>query len=148
MGRRDCKLLYEFLKSQRLMSLATTDGFNLWSSCIKFVSDRNLNIYFVSGNYTKHVRNIMQNSKVSMSVVDIQKTFNGEKLFFQARGFCGKLGKLNSEKILDRWNKKFTDKTMSVEDLGKNDSSIFKAVLTKVKYVDTSLAEKVIEFDF
>ncbi|MFC1600623.1 pyridoxamine 5'-phosphate oxidase family protein [Patescibacteria group bacterium] len=146
MGLKDCRLLHKFLNSQKLMSLATTSGFSLWSTPLKFWNDKFLNIYFISGGYTKHANNITNNHRVSLSVFDSKQAPN-EKLSFQASGFCEKLNGLTSEKILDKWNKKFESRTVTLEDLKRIDSSIFKIVLTKAKYTNTNLYEKVLEID-
>lgn len=130
------------------MSLGTTDGFNLWSACVNYISDENLNIYFISGNYTNHAINIVQNNKISMSVAGSKQINEGDKLVFQARGFCGKLDESRTTIILDKWNAKFKSKTMNIEDMKRTDSSMFKIVLTKAKYINTNLEDKVLEFDF
>lgn len=146
MGVKDCRLLHNFLNSQTLMSLATTDGFNLWSNCVDFLSDKNLNIYFISGNYTNHVGNIMKNHKISLGVLGYQHG-NGDKHIFQASGFCGRLNGAGKASVLEKWNEKFADRIVTAEELERNDLSLFRIVLTKVKYTDSNLTEKVLDFD-
>ncbi len=129
------------------MSLATTDGFNLWSTGVNFVSDEYLNIYFISGKQTTHVKNIIDNHIVSLTIFDSHQNSLEERVGLQARGFCGKVGILKTESILLRWNAKFSERTLSIEDLEKNDVSIYKIILTRIKFLNTGSVEKVIELD-
>lgn len=148
MNMKGCRLLHDFLSTQPLMFLATTDGFNLWSTNLNFLSDNNLNIYFINGNHTCNVNNILQNHKVALSVVEMNSDTLREKVSVRACGFCEILGKSKTEEILKKWNNKFKNNAKLAEGLEKSGASIFKIILTRMKYQNTDLVEKVIEFNF
>lgn len=147
MNENDKKYLLDYLKDQILMSLGTTDGANLWSASVYFLADKDLNIYFMSGEHTVHVKNITEDSKVSLTIADSHQKPSGEKIGFQARGICEKVNDESWPKVLEKWNLKFSDRPASPEDMKERGSSFFKIKLSKIKFFNTNLTEKVLEFE-
>jgi len=142
----DCRSLQDFLDDQLLMSLATSDKFSLWCATVYYLSDNDLNLYFISGNHTDHVKNILKNHKVAFSITD--KNHSEDVLSVQARGFCERVGESRLSKTLEKWNTKFPEKKFCIKDLNNNGASMYKIILTRLKYLNTKLPEKVIEFYF
>jgi uncharacterized protein YhbP (UPF0306 family) len=140
-------LLNDFLNNHRLMTLGTSDGLNIWNSSVNFLSDKWLNIYFVSGLSSDCADNVIEHPLVALDIMD------GEDIFFerteiQARGICEAMSEEKWPKILKLWNEKYKERELSIEDLKKHHLCLFKIVLIKLRYYDANMMEKVVEFDF
>ena len=78
----DKKKLLEFLKSNKLMSLATHSK-KLWISTVYYAVNNNLNIYFISNPKTRHGKDILLNREVACSIADSHQKVKEKK-----RGVC------------------------------------------------------------
>lgn len=62
------KLIKTYLKTGRLMSVATVTGHQPWSFNAYYVSDEKLNIYWISPLHTRHSKDIKKNKKVAGTI--------------------------------------------------------------------------------
>jgi uncharacterized protein YhbP (UPF0306 family) len=79
------KLLMDFLKSQRLMSLAT-HGQKLSVCSVYYAVDSDFNLYFISEPDSEHVQNIIANHQVACSIADSRQKVSDKKVGVQLRG--------------------------------------------------------------
>lgn len=99
------KQLLDFLKSQRLMSLATF-GNSLCACNVYFAVDDAFNLYFMSEPSSDHCKNIVQNNTVACTIADSRQKVTDKKIGVQIKGVVEKVD--DSEKIklaLSLWNK-------------------------------------------
>lgn len=109
MNQKDKKILLDFLKTQKLMSLATY-GDKIWSAHAYYLFDDDLNIYFLSPTDAIHCKNIEKNPEVSLSIADSSIKASDNKIGFQMRGNAKKVkGALMMKKIISMWNKNHKD---------------------------------------
>ena len=81
------KKLFEFLKSQRLMAIASCEG-GIWIANIYYGIDDDSRIYFISPTDTKHSQQIMKSSDVAFSVAWYDKESPGNRKAVQGLGVC------------------------------------------------------------
>jgi len=82
------KKLLEFLKSQKLLVLATNDGEGVWVANVYYGIDSDFNIYFVSRKSTKHSNHILQNPNVAFSICWFDSSNHKNRKAIQGRGVC------------------------------------------------------------
>lgn len=58
-------------------SLATNGNQGIWTCPVYFAFDKKLNLYFISLQRTRHMRNITQQKEVAISIYSSQKPTNG-----------------------------------------------------------------------
>lgn len=104
MTDQDKQLLYEYLKSQRLMSLATYDE-EVSSCTVYYAVDDELNLYFVSPEETEHVQNIKKNSQVAVTIADSHQLNSTDKVGVQIKGTAEQIVGLEVLKVVVKmWN--------------------------------------------
>lgn len=81
------KELLKFLKSQRVMVLATYDG-EPWVTNIYFGVNDAGRIYFISNKETLHGEHILKNEKVAFSTVWFNQNDIKDRIGIQGRGVC------------------------------------------------------------
>src|SRR3989344_1361423 len=81
----DKEKLLEFLKSNRLMSLATYSD-DLWISTVYYVVDNSFNFYFISNPKTKHGRDIATNKNIACAIADSHQRVKDNKKGVQTQG--------------------------------------------------------------
>ena len=59
-----------FIRSHRVLVLATTDGHQPWVAPLEYMADEDLNLYFFSTAEARHVRHLEANSAVAATVID------------------------------------------------------------------------------
>ena len=59
-----------FIKRNRVVVLATTDGDKPWVAPLEYMADEDLNLYFFSTTEARHVRHLKVNSAVAATVFD------------------------------------------------------------------------------
>ena len=62
------KIAQDYLKRNRLMTLATSDRSKPWASTVFFAFDDKFNIYFYSRENTKHCQIIKSNPNVAIAI--------------------------------------------------------------------------------
>ena len=137
----------EYLYGQKVMSLASSNGLNLCNTNIYYISDKWLNLYFISDLFAEYADNVLSHPQVASVFTDDNDQFM-KRRGIQARGICELLSENRWPRILKLWNDKYKEEQMSLEDLKKRHLCLFKIVLTRLKYYDMNLTEKVLEIDF
>ncbi len=62
------KLIKDYLKEARMMMVATVNGDQPWNCTLMFVSDENLNLYWISTPDTRHSKEIHKHKKVAAAI--------------------------------------------------------------------------------
>ena len=101
----DKEKLLEFLKSNRLMSLATYSD-DLWISTVYYVVDNSFNFYFISNPKTKHGRDIATNKNIACAIADSHQRVKDNKKGVQTQGTASIVNnKIEIVNALILWNK-------------------------------------------
>lgn len=105
MESKDERALLVYLKSQRLMGLATFDK-KPWICTVYFAADKDFNIFFVSSTRSKHCQDIEKNNKVSCVIYDSHTPNFSQKTGVQMQGIASQVrGWEKIETILKMWHK-------------------------------------------
>jgi len=78
----------KFLKSQKLMTLATHSNKEVWIANVYFGVDEKSAIYFISPKDTKHSKMIQKNSKVAFSISWFDQKNHRNRKAIQGLGVC------------------------------------------------------------
>lgn len=126
--------LSEFLKSQRMISVATISD-KPFICNVYYGMDDNFNLYFISETSTDHAKNISKNPEVAVSVADTHQSVTDKKVGVQ---ISGKASLVTDEKelisALKLWNKANPgfEKIISLENMKKK---IIKGKVYRIKPV-------------
>ena len=137
----------EYLYVHNIMSLASSNGLNICNSNVHFISDKWLNLYFMSDLCAEYADNVLGHPQVALTFSDDNDHF-AKSRSIQAKGICEIMSENRWPRILKLWNEKYKEEQMSLEDLKKRHLCLFKIVLTRLRYYDMNLTEKVLEIDF
>lgn len=100
------KQILQFLKTQNLMSLATSIHNKPWACTVYFAVDQKLNIYFVSPPEADHCRYLSKNKYIACSIYNSQQKVNSKKEGLQLSGTVTVISKVEEiKKALILWNK-------------------------------------------
>ena len=135
--------LFEYLKSQKIMSLATFGG-KLTICTVYYAIDDDWNFYFISGGKTDHSKNILKNSVVACNVVDSSQPVTSKKIGAQIEGVAVRLNTFESIKAgLKYWNQMNTgvEDVINIENIEKKiiSSRVWKIKPTKIKFFNERL---------
>lgn len=83
----DTKQLLAFLRSQRLMVLAS-QGEEVWISNVYYGVTEDFTFYFISSKVTKHSEQILKNPKVAFSIVWFDPQNHKDRKAVQGSGVC------------------------------------------------------------
>ena len=147
MNGSNTDLLHDFMNSHCLMALSTSDGLNIWNSSVNYLSDKWLNLYFVCDMCNECTDNVIEHPLVALDIIDGEDIIS-ERMEIQARGICEIIGEEKWPRVLKLWNDKYKDKELSIEDLKRRHLCLYKIVLIKLRYYDSNLINKVVEFEF
>ena len=81
------KEVVEFLKSQRLMAIASCEG-GIWIANVYYGMDEGAKIYFISPLDTKHSQQILKSPDVAFSIAWYDKQSPGNRKAVQGTGLC------------------------------------------------------------
>ncbi len=84
------KRVLEFLKDNKLMSLATFGKFP-WIATVYYTFDQDLNLYFLSSPSTLHCQQIAKNNQVAVAIADSRQDINSPKRGLQLWGTAQKI---------------------------------------------------------
>ncbi len=68
------KYIEEGLSATNFCTIATIDPKGAWSNPVYFACDKNYNFYFISQISSRHMKNIKNNPRVSMSIFSTSQT--------------------------------------------------------------------------
>ncbi|OGM89443.1 hypothetical protein A2597_03020 [Candidatus Woesebacteria bacterium RIFOXYD1_FULL_46_19] len=105
MQLKDKSALLRYLKSQRLMGLATFDK-KPWICTIYYAVDKDFCLYFVSSPKSKHCQDIEKNNEVSCAIYDSHTLNSAKKTGVQMQGTASQVkGWERIKVILKMWQK-------------------------------------------
>lgn len=139
----DKQTVYDFLSSQRVVVIASSDK-DVWISNVYYGIDEAFKLYFVSGTDAKHSQQIMKNKNVAFSVVWFDKNNHKNRKAVQGKGIC-RIAKSDAEvkKGIALHNKLFPEfaKRLTVDYIKnkKNGSEIWVIEPSFIKYWNDEL---------
>jgi len=117
------KELVDYLNTQKLMSVATfTD--TPWAACVYYVTDNDLNFYFVSPPTSEHAQALEKNSQVACTIYNSGQNVEDKKIGVQLWG--------NSEKVSGIGQLKWFFKMWAKINPGNKEKINYKNYDTKV----------------
>lgn len=136
MNENEKQLLNEYLSSQKLMSLATSDGKgNMWSANVFFCHDKDFNIYFMSAPDSLHCQFISVNKRVSLTICDSHQDEVTGKVGLQLSGICEHVaGEVEVKAFLPIWNAKFAKKPAPPLEVFKSNSPLYMITPKRIKF--------------
>lgn len=84
--------LLEFLKSQKMMTVASSNLDDLWITNVFYSVDDDLSVYFISPGDAKHSKQIKKNSKIAFSVSWFDPKNTANRKAVQGTGICVQAG--------------------------------------------------------
>ena len=122
--------ILDYLKQNRVMTLATCKDDVPWAASVMFAYDDDLNLYFISKPETRKTQNILANPEISATINQFQKT-PGKVLGVQLEGAAQKLDKKKSTEELEIFKKRF-----NWAEKYLHDHELFKIAPKKIYYLD------------
>lgn len=95
-----------FIKKSQIVTLATSEKNKPWICNVFYITDKDLNLYFLSGKKTIHGQHIEKNFNVAVSIYDHKSNFDGVH-GVQMTGIVKELGFVAAFKILPKFRKAF-----------------------------------------
>lgn len=136
------KLLFDYLKSQHTMSLATYAG-ELGICTVFYAIDDDWNIYFVSPEDTHHSRNIFNNSSVACNIVNTNQVLTDKKVGAQVYGSAERIKGLDMIKqALNYWQQVNSGASgISFENIKNNitEARMWKIIPGKIQFFNQEL---------
>ncbi len=138
---KNLKHIKEFLNSRKLISIATIDdNLNPWICNVYYVTDTNLNFYFMSSLKSNHSSHIKKNSKVAFTISWYNENNLGVRKAVQGVGEAEEVGfGLNLIKGLTLYSVKFnSDYKDLLNKVEKKLSTtrLYKITPKYIKYLD------------
>ena len=112
----------DFLKQHKLMQVATFGDFP-WIANVYYAFDNDLNLYFLSGEQTLHCKQIMQNEKVAVAIVDSRLGLHDKQIGLQMWGVAKKVSDIEKLRYaLAMWKQVLNEKDddLSAENILNN----------------------------
>lgn len=78
----------KFLKSQKLLTIASHDEKDIWIANVYFVADKQGTIYFISPKNTKHSLMILKNPNIAFSIAWFDQNNHQNRKSIQGLGAC------------------------------------------------------------
>lgn len=138
------KQLFEFLQSQKVLIIASSNDEDVWISNVYYGIDENFNFYFSSGKNSYHSKQILNNSKVSFSVVWYDESDFKNRKAVQGKGTCTLATELdtitNGVKIHNENFPEFKER-VTIENISNVDfpSKIWKIEIKYIKFWNDEL---------
>ena len=137
------KDIFDFVRSNRAMSLATASGKEPWVCTVFYGTDKDLNLYIVTDPGSEHGTAINKNDNVAFNIFDSHQIVTDQKRGVQGRGKCQKVnGLVNIIKGLRFWQKANpgAEKKVTMDTIKKfADTRIFKIVPSYLKFFNEKL---------
>lgn len=99
------QILHEYLKSQRLMSVASYNNKKPWTCSLYYTIDNSFNLYFLSEPHSQHCKELASNPNVAVNIADSNQKVTDKKIGAQIQGNAQQLTSVNQiKKVLNAWN--------------------------------------------
>lgn len=89
----------DYLKDHKLMQVATFGDFP-WIASVFYVFDEEMSLYFLSGEKTLHCRQIAENEKVAVAVVDSHQQYSDKLKGLQLWGIAKQVSEMEKIKYI------------------------------------------------
>ena len=96
----------QILGEHHTVTISTRDETSVWSATVFYVSDQNMNLFFLSSEKSKHIKHIEQNNEVSAAIYKDQSDWEKIK-GIQLSGVVEKLEGSDREKVIDEYLEKY-----------------------------------------
>jgi len=135
--------VFNFLKTQKLMVVATSDDFP-WIATVYYAFDDNLDLYFLSDPETLHCKQLARNSCVAVAIVDSRQSINEPKRGLQISGVAEEVSDMKKIKYsLAMWknNLGISDSEISYENMIKKifKGRMYRIIPKRIKLFDQEL---------
>ena len=139
----------KMLQDHHTVTISTTDEKSVWSATVFYVSDENLNLFFLSSAKSRHIQNIQKNPYVSATIYKDQKDWEKIK-GIQMSGMVIELEGTERKQAIDMYLKKyqFLDRAINnplnddEEKIGSKFASIpfFKLKPSFIRIIDNQVS--------
>lgn len=143
MNKRDKENVLDYLKKRRLMSIATYSD-KPWIATVYYVTDDDLNLYFLSDPTSQHARDFVKNNKVACAIFDSDQKATDKKVGIQLWGEVSAIKSL--EKInwmLKIWHEvnPGLEDVLTLESMKKRviNAKVYKVLPKKIKFFNEKL---------
>ena len=127
------KLVVDYLEEVRLMSLATCNENKPWVCSVWFVFDDKLNLYFISKNFRRHIREIGKNPNIAGAIVKPHKTLGVKVRGIQFEGKASEVSVLELPKAFSLFIKRFPKAKAHIKSIKDIIGNITKVRFYKVR---------------
>lgn len=136
--------IYKFIKSNGIMSLATSSRQGPWICTLYYGTDKDMNMYVVTDPNSSHGKVIPKNTKVAFNIFDSRQKITKPKKGVQGRGEIQIVkGVSGITKALYLWHiaNPGIEKNISVKDILKKitDTKIYKITPKYLKFFNKVL---------
>lgn len=85
---KDINKLLKFIKSQKLMVIASSNGEDVWVANVYYGIDDKVMIYFISPEDNRHSKMILKNPKIAFSIAWFDANNHKNRKAIQGVGIC------------------------------------------------------------
>jgi uncharacterized protein YhbP (UPF0306 family) len=140
----DKKLILDYLKSHKLMTLATVSGNKPWVATVYYAVDDNLNLYLVASPKTEHGQAAARNKNVACNIADSHQLVTDKKVGMQIQGAIERLKGIAAVKgALKMWHRVNPGKEAIInwENMSKKaiKSRTYKVTPKKIRFFNEEL---------
>lgn len=138
------QIVLDFLKTNKMMQVATFGKDHPWIANVYYVFDNDLNLYFLSGEKTLHCRQIAENEKVACAISDSHQGLHDKQIGLQMWGTAKKISDLEKLRFaLGKWKEVLNEKDdeLSAENILNNviKNRVYKISPKKIKIFSKQL---------
>lgn len=135
------KLIEDYLKEAKLMTLATCDKDKPWAATVWFIFDDKLNLYFISQKQRRHSLELKRNPKIAGTIVFPHEIFGVKVRGIQFEGEAYEASALELPNAYTLFAKRFPkvkENIKSVMDIIKNITRVrfYKIVPSRIVLYD------------
>ena len=139
----------KMLQDHHTVTISTTDEKSVWSATVFYVSDENLNLFFLSSAKSRHIQHIQKNPHVAATIYKDHKDWEKIK-GIQMSGMVIELEGTERKQVIDMYLKKyqFLDRAINnplnddEEKIGSQFASIpfFKLKPSFIRIIDNQVS--------
>jgi len=143
MKNADKHLLLKYLKSQKLMTLATYSD-KPWVATVYYIADDDLNLYFLTSPKTEHGQHIAKNGHVACNIADTSQKVTDKKTGVQIQGIASRVNAVQKMICLFRmWHKinPGTEERLNFQNIKNKviSARVHKVTPTRIKFFNEKL---------
>lgn len=136
--------LLKYLRSQRLMAIASVSSNKPWGASVYYTVDNKLNLYFVSQPQTRHMKELAKNRNVACIIADSSQKVTDKKVGIQVQGVVSEVkGPAKLRQILRMWSEANTgfQEVINYENIKKRviQSKVYQVKPKTIKFFNEKL---------